>query len=282
MMCMGPQATHLPEGDRLHLHHGPIDLIIGVSAERREDCFARAIKRFQTILTGLVGGLEALRRPLRPDTAFSDPVAHRMAVAVGRHAGVFVTPMAAVAGAVADEVLAAMLDGQAPRKAYVNNGGDIAFHLNTGERFDVLSPAGKMTVAANEAPRGVATSGWRGRSHSFGIAEAVTVLADTSAAADVAATLIANAVDLPGHPAIHRQRADDLSPDSDLGNRMVTTDVGRLDPLDVLTALNAGAGVAEDMRWRGLIHAAAICLQGQSLVLETIPLPDPLGACAHA
>ena len=50
--------------------------------------------------------------------------------------------------------------------------------------------------------RGVATSGWRGRSFSLGIADAVTVLARTGAAADAAATIIANAVDLPGHPAV--------------------------------------------------------------------------------
>ena len=50
--------------------------------------------------------------------------------------------------------------------------------------------------------RGIATSGWRGRSFSLGIADAVTVLAATAAEADAAATVIANAVDLPGHPAI--------------------------------------------------------------------------------
>ena len=67
--------------------------------------------------------------------------------------------------------------------------------------------------------RGVATSGWRGRSFSLGIADAVTVLAATAAAADAAATIIANAVDLPGHPAIARRPASELEDDSDLGDR---------------------------------------------------------------
>ena len=56
----------------------------------------------------------------------------------------------------------------------------------------------------------------------------VTVLADTAACADVAATLIANAVDLPGHGAITRAPARTLFPDSDLGAIPVTTDVGAL------------------------------------------------------
>ena len=61
--------------------------------------------------------------------------------------------------------------------------------------------------------RGIATSGWRGRSFSLGIADAVTVLAATAAEADAAATMIANAVDLPGHPGDHaRAGRSDSSP----------------------------------------------------------------------
>ena len=74
---------------------------------------------------------------------------------------------------------------------------------------------------------GVATSGRHGRSFSLGIADAVTVLARTASQADAAATIIANAVDLPGHPAVRRMPANELQPDSDLGARPVTRDVGR-------------------------------------------------------
>ena len=41
----------------------------------------------------------------------------------------FITPMAAVAGAVAEEVLGAMMRAAELERAYVNNGGDIALHL---------------------------------------------------------------------------------------------------------------------------------------------------------
>ena len=58
----GPQIAWLADGKRLHLNHGPIDLIIqtfGREAERRAG-HAAAIARFQTILEELVGELEAL------------------------------------------------------------------------------------------------------------------------------------------------------------------------------------------------------------------------------
>ena len=83
-------------------------------------------------------------------------------------------------------------------------------------------------IEADDPARGIATSGRHGRSFSLGIADAVTVLARTAAQADAAATIIANAVDLPGHPAILRCPAHDLQPDSDLGARLVTRDVGDL------------------------------------------------------
>ena len=164
-----PQTSLLPDGRRLHLHHGPIDLIVEVFGANQSAYYTRASDRFQTILTGLVAELAQLRRPLSSHFAFTDPVARRMARAASAHAGVFVTPMAAVAGAVADEVLAAMISEQSPVKAYVNNGGDIAFHLSGDQILTARSPAGDMTIAAGDKTRGVATSGWQGRSHSFGI-----------------------------------------------------------------------------------------------------------------
>ncbi len=92
---------------------------------------------------------------------------------------------------------------------------------------------GRAAIRAGDGIRGIATSGWRGRSHSLGIADAVTVLAATASAADAAATIIANAVDLPGHPAIARRPARALSPDSDLGTRLVTVGVGALPAAEI-------------------------------------------------
>lgn len=257
-----PQITTLPDGRRLHFHHGPIDLIVEATGPDRDTAHKSAAARFQTILSGLVAELPALRSPYSKSTVFRDATARRMQRAVSPFPGIFVTPMAAVAGAVADEVLAAMTDGLDLSKAYVNNGGDIAFHLGVGKRIRAVSPAGPIEIAFADPARGLATSGWRARSHSLGIADAVTVAARTAAAADAAATLIANAVDLPGHPSVTRAPACDLSPDSDLGDRLVTTDVGPLSGGDIATALESGEERARLFLDRGLISGAMLVLSG--------------------
>jgi ApbE superfamily uncharacterized protein (UPF0280 family) len=190
----------------------------------------------------------------------------------------FITPMAAVAGSVAEEILGAMLGAARLDRAFVNNGGDIALHLADGEQFTVglmdrpdrHGLMRTMTVDADDPIRGVATSGRHGRSFSLGIADAVTVLARTASQADAAATIIANAVDLPDHPAILRCPANELQPDSDLGARLVTRDVGELAENEVDDALGAGAGRARQLFTAGLIEGAALRLLGETVVVGTI------------
>ncbi len=282
---MGPQAAILADGRRLHLNHGPIDLVVEAfgTAKERDAAYAQATGRFQSILAELVGELPRLRKAsgvtLR---VFQGTTARRMEAATTALAnGRFITPMAAVAGSVADEILAAMTAGPQLDKAYVNNGGDVALHLAEGQSLR-LAVAGtgngfadRATIRAEDPVRGVATSGWRGRSFSLGIADAVTVLAHSAAAADAAATLIANAVDLPGHPGIVRVPARDLAPDSDLGGRLVTQDVGSLSARDIANALASGAAEAEGLRRRGLIEAAALFLAGESRICGLIALTEP-------
>jgi len=126
-----------------------------------------------------------------------------------------------------------------------------------------------MVIRADDPTRGVATSGRHGRSFSLGIADAVTVLARTASQADAAATIIANAVDLPGHPAIVRRPAQDLQPDSDLGARLVTRDVGELSNVEIEDALEAGADKARQLLAAGLIDGAALRLHGETVVVAT-------------
>ena len=269
------------EGGRLHLNHGPIDLVIGIFGPERAvgDAFVRAIARFDGLLEELVAELPALRsaRPL----ALHGPVARAMAAAVAPHRPAFITPMAAVAGAVADTVLAAGV-GPGVRRAYVNNGGDIALYLAPGQALRCAvaqaGVGGLITINDHDPVRGIATSGWRGRSFSFGIADAVTVLAASAARADAAATMIANAVDLPGHAAITRRPAVELQVDSDLGSRLVTVAVGTLTPGEVARALDRGALVAESLRARGVIAGAALFLHHEVRILGQMALartPEP-------
>lgn len=262
-----PSAARLRDG-RLHLQHGPIDLIIEAfgAPQEIEIAYAQAFARFSDILPTLVLELPVLRQPVGDaHPLLRGPVARRMARAVWAHRAGYITPMAAVAGAVADEVLTAMTLGRTLDKAYVNNGGDIAFHLAHGQELragifvDALHGAARLT---HDRPvRGVATSGWGGRSFSRGIADAVTVLAKDAATADAAATIVANAVDAEHH-LIVRQAASLLDPDSDLGNLQVTTAVGRLPQRVVDEALDRGAEEARRLQRLGLIEAAALSLKG--------------------
>lgn len=265
---MSALAARLADG-RLHLQHGPIDLVIEAfgAAEEVECAYGQAVDRFGDILPTLVRELPALRRPVGDACpVVQGPVARRMAVAVWPHRAMFITPMAAVAGAVADEMLQALVAGRTLDKAYVNDGGDIAVHLAPGHelRAGIFAAAldGVARLTHDRPVRGIATSGRGGRSFSLGIADSATVLATTAAAADAAATLVANAVDLD-HPAIERRPARDLDPDSDLGDLPVTVAVGPLSDDAIAEALDRGAAEARRLRLRGLIEGAALSLRGQ-------------------
>jgi ApbE superfamily uncharacterized protein (UPF0280 family) len=279
----------LPDGRRLHLHDGPIDIVLDAFGDANEirAAYSAAAKRFVSVLDELCSELALLRQQSRPgSTQPAGSVARRMAAAVSPFAErIFITPMAAVAGAVAEEILGAMTRSAALERAYVNDGGDIALHIAPGQQFSVgmaeyphgaadsigtterPSMFGKVTLSSAQPVRGIATSGWRGRSFSLGIADAVTVLASRASEADAAATVIANAVDLPRHGAIARVAAREIAPDNDLGDLLVTRGVGELTTGEIAAALDAGARVAESLLSSGLIHAAALHLRGETLLV---------------
>ncbi|MEO1291353.1 MAG: UPF0280 family protein [Pseudomonadota bacterium] len=278
-----PASAHLLPGDRLHLQHGPIDLIItaeGRDRQARPAAFSAANRRFATLLAPLASELTDLRKACaQPGSAtdvsqFTSPVAQRMDAAARPHAAAhFITPMAAVAGAVADEILAAMRAAAPLTRAAVNNGGDIALCLAPDQQFVIRrhglkgADEGLLRLRGEDlghtGQAGIATSGRGGRSHSMGIADSVTVLASSAAAADAAATLIANAVDLGAHPGITRAPASTLNPESDLGERLVVTDCAPLAPDEKRRALAAGLRRAKHMQRTGLIEAALLTLQGE-------------------
>jgi len=280
-MMRAPQIGYLADGRRLHLQDGPIDLIVEAygSESHVSAAYQAAMRRFAGLLDELCAELPELRRAADPRAcALQGLVARRMHAAVAPFADdEFITPMAAVAGAVAEEILGAMLQSASLDRAYVNNGGDIALHLADGEHFKVglidrPDRQGQLRTAiisAEDPTRGIATSGRHGRSFSLGIADAVTVLARTASLADAAATVIANAVDLPGHPGVVRCPAQDLQPDSDLGARLVTRDVGELSAREIETALDAGCRRARELLAAGLIDGAALCLQGETALVAT-------------
>jgi ApbE superfamily uncharacterized protein (UPF0280 family) len=279
-----PQVARLP-GGRLHLQQGPIDIVLCAMGEAGMVARAEAVatRRFDGLLAELAGELPLLRRPLGAEPPpLAGGIARAMATACWPHRQHFITPMAAVAGAVADALLAAMMAEAKLERAFVNNGGDIAVHVAPGQVLvvgvvrDLLlaAPEGSVTLHHGSGIGGIATSGWRGRSFSLGIADAVTVLAETAAAADAAATIIANAVDVAS-PAIGRQPARTLVPDTDLGDLPVTVAVGPLDRREVEAALASGAAVAEALLAGGSIGGALLALQGEWRAVGPVPVAAP-------
>jgi uncharacterized protein len=272
------QRHPLP-GGRWLFQHGPIDCVIGVDGD--SDAVALSLEaawaRFNGVLDELVAELPLLRANLAAvpghDVPAKGPIARRMVAACRPYAehGLFITAMAAVAGSVAQELIVHFMR-PGVKRAYVNNGGDIALHLAPGESFDiglVIDPGaaargidGRFRIDAASGVRGVATSGWRGRSLSLGIADSVTVLAATAALADAAATLIANAVNVDD-ARIVRSAANAVRDASDLGELPVTVHVPALPAPSVARALDAGAAFARSDIAVGRVFAAALCLQGQ-------------------
>ena len=265
-------------GRRWHFQHGPIDIVIGADGDDGQvrQAHEAAWQRFTTVLEELVQELPQLRRPVGGDCPLHGVVARRMWQACRPHAAAFITPMAAVAGSVAQELIACY-ERPGIARAWVNNGGDIALHLAAGESLTVglfadlgrlqcaggapLRIDGDFVVDAAMPVRGIATSGWRGRSFSLGIADSVTVLARTAAQADAAATMVANAVTIDD-PRIRRRPACDLRDDTDLGALPVTVDVPALGDTAVRRALQAGADRARDLQASGLMKSAVLVCQG--------------------
>ncbi len=290
---MTAHRMQLPNG-RWHLQHGPMDIILGANGSLKavELAHERAWKRFAVLLDELVRELPLLRLPVRGSACpVRGPVARRMWEACMPYQSSFITPMAAVAGAVAQELIACYA-ASGVQRAWVNNGGDIAVFLESAQsvrigicadvaklRVDGVSgellTQGQFEVNSTQPVRGVATSGWRGRSFSLGIADSVTVLAATSAQADAAASVIANAVNVLD-PRIVRRSASELKDDSDLGDIPVTVDVPRLESALVQRALQAGLACAQALQARGLIWSAALVCQNQTA------LAHPAHGSVHA
>jgi ApbE superfamily uncharacterized protein (UPF0280 family) len=288
----------LLDAQRWHFQHGPIDLVINADGDAAALASAHeaAWQRFAQVLPELVQELPQLRLAVSSspaDCPLQGPVARRMWQACKPFANDFITPMAAVAGSVAQEIIACY---QRPgiARAWVNNGGDIAMHLTPGQSLkvglyadiarldaaqlqDQLLLDGQFSVNAAMPVRGVATSGWRGRSFSMGIADSVTVLARTAAQADAAATVIANAVNVKD-ARVQRAPAASLKDDSDLGQRLVTTGVPPLAPALVLQALQAGLATARSLQNKGLIYSALLVCQQQALQTSENAPSDALQA----
>ena len=251
------------EDNRLFLQHGPTNIVIEALGIDKNLAYLNAKNYFETLLEELVLDLTLLKKEVVLNRKFNNKISQSMQDATERFIPSFITPMAAVAGSIADNILKVLIDDTHLEKAYVNNGGDISFYLNENQTMKgslAAIPNMITEIEHKNSSRGIATSGWRGKSFSRGIADSVTVLANNAAIADAAATMIGNAVDIYDHPNIKKKPANFIYEDSDLNNLLVTVEVGKLTKIEIKKALKNGYQTAIEYVQKDLINTALIQL----------------------
>ena len=217
--------------------------------------YLEAVAKHKTVLSDFAGNIKAL-----PE----NDLAQRMIESVRAIGDIDLTPMAAVAGTLADAV-ADWLFIRGSSKVVVDNGGDIAIRLAAGEtvtvgirpqinRFDISHIA---QLDDRRPSWGVTTSGLGGRSFTRGIASAVTVLAASASVADAAATAIANACFVRDKN-IRQAPAEQIDPNTDLAGKMVTISIGKLTGDKRKVAQINALQRAEDLVACGVIAGALI------------------------
>lgn len=257
--------------NRLFLNHGPIDIVLEAFGKDKPLAYEKAKKYFSTLLNELVLDMDLLKKEVVPHRNFNNKISQSMQNATEKFYPEFITPMAAVAGSVADNILNVLVKDTKLEKAYVNNGGDVSFYLTENQTVKSSLASIPNIIAEidyKDKSRGIATSGWRGRSFSLGIADSVTVLADNAAMADAAATMIANSVNIKNHPLIIKKPAEEIYEDSDLKNLMVTVEVGDLKQSEIEDALRNGNEVGKKYLENGLINSALIELHNCFCIVQ--------------
>lgn len=222
-------------------------------------------------LKSLGGVLDTLKRyPAHVDASLLSGPARVMADAVLATGDAYLTPMAAVAGTIADAA-ADHLYARGAQKVYANNGGDVAIRLAEGQSISVGVcfdlERGEVGRTVRIGPEleigGVATSGLGGRSLTTGIASGVTVFSRRCANADATATLLADRsfIDVP---AVRRTRASEIDPDSDIADLDVVIGVGPLTEAERRRALGQVIDEARCQYERGGMRACIATVQGQT------------------
>ncbi|MFL2818078.1 MAG: hypothetical protein ACJ0BR_00325 [Candidatus Puniceispirillales bacterium] len=249
------------QDNRLFLQHGPINIVLEALGIDRSLAYTYAKKYFETLLDELVLDQQLLKKKVVLNRKFNNKISQSMQNATEKFIPSFITPMAAVAGSIADNILRVVINNTNLEKAYVNNGGDVSFYLNKNQIMKSSLAAIPNMIAEikyKDKSRGIATSGWRGKSFSRGIADSVTVLANNAAMADAAATMICNAVDIYDHPNIKKKPANEIYEESDLNNLLITVEVGELTKVEIKQALKNGYHTAMKYVQEDLINTALI------------------------
>jgi len=206
----------------------------------------------------------------------TEPLALKMVASVKAAGDEHLTPMAAVAGTIADAV-ADFLFERGMTRVLVDNGGDVAVRCSDGEPVAVgIRPnveskriAHVMALGPERTAWGIATSGLGGRSLTRGVLDAATIVAAGASLADAAATAVANA-SYVAHSAVVRKPAEEIDPFTDIAGLEVTLNVGPLPEEKKHQALDHAIRRAEKLIGNGIILGAFVACQGRTAMTPFI------------
>ena len=250
--------------EKLYLEYGPTNLVVEAFHKDKQKIYNYIIENIDQMLIELSSELKKLREKTKANSKFKSQIAKTMNNSTKIFLPTFITPLASVAGAISETLLDKILSKFYLEKIYINNGGDAAIFLKKNQTLKFLIASTNsllITLQGDDSEYGIATSGWKGRSFSLGIADSVTTIAKSSAIADAAATIIANDINIPNHKNIKKQEANKIDEHSDLKKKLVTTSVGELSQIDIKKALKKGAITAKKLIEKKIILTALLNLK---------------------
>jgi uncharacterized protein len=263
------RVAWLPDGKRLHLQNGLVNLIVqafgppaGVGR-----AYSAGIERARALVLELADDVPRLQAGEAPQSE----VGLRAAAACAQVPGAL-GPLTVLSGAVADEVLAAMVQGERLDRAFVNNHGVVGFHLAEGQS---LSPQGMdwpefarydattVAIPAAARTRGIAAGGWHYHGFAFGCVDRIYAASTSGAMAEAVLGSITTRM-LPGR-ALETVPAGTLEPGSVLGALGVYP-LQDLAADEVAQAMAQGREAATALFDAGISTLALIELRGKNFL----------------
>jgi hypothetical protein len=272
----------------MFLEIGPASLVIRGEKDGKAHAFdrPRLVEKVNSILDEIREYLTVLKQKAYKikNTKNIPGVPKKMINAVKVVDETTLTPMAAVAGSVAD-AMKEYLKNEGIDLVSVNNGGDISIFNKYGRKLVINIgdiPTGEalpyMLNIDHLTDYGIATSGFGGRSFTLGLADSVTVIAETGALADAAATYICNCTNIDSDQVI-RQKASEIDPLTDIPDELVTLRINQLNERDIFKSLENGLIMANNIKENKYIYDTVITLQGH--MVTTINGDNPIKLEVH-
>ena len=253
----------LPDGKRLHLKNGHVNMIVQAFGRPGEvgRAYDAAIARARELVFELGEDLPRLYENAAPQTI----VARRAAAACAEVPGAL-APVTALTGAVADEVLGAMVQAGQLDRGFANNHGAVALHVAQGQSLsaDIVDwpeyrrYEARVPILYASRTRGLAASGWNYDRFALGCVDRIFTAAPTAAVAEAGLGAIASA--MVAQAGAKTVPASALEPQSILGLLPVFPPLRDLEAAAVTDLIARGREVAAPLYASGIITLALMSL----------------------